>query len=133
MKQISVFLENKTGSLCEMTEVLAKNNVNLAALSLAEAEGFGIVRLVAKDLYEATTVLKEAGYIHNIVDVVGVTVPDEAGGLAKILEVLDGAGISLEYMYAFSNGKAAAFAIKVPDVNSAEAALRKAGIRVIEK
>lgn len=133
MKQISVFLENKTGSLCEMTEVLAKNNVNLAALSLAEAEGFGIVRLIAKDLYEATTVLKEAGFIHNIVDVVGVTVPDEAGGLAKILRVIDDEGINLEYMYAFSNGKAAAFALKVADEKKVEAAMRAAGIRVIEK
>lgn len=133
MKQISVFLENKTGSLREMTEVLAKNNVNLAALSLAEAEGFGIVRLIAKNLYEATTVLKDAGFIHNIVDVVSVTVPDEAGGLAKILKVLDDEGINLEYMYAYSNGKAAAFALKVADVQKTEAALRAQGIRIIEK
>lgn len=133
MKQISVFLENKPGSLSEMTEVLAKNDVNLAALSLSEAEEFGIVRLIAVDQYKATTVLKDAGYIHNIVDVVGVTVPDEAGGLAKILAVLNEIDVNVQYMYAFSNGKAAAFAIKVADTEKAEAALRTKGIRVIEK
>ena len=88
VKQISIFLENKPGKMCEMTEVLALNKINMRALSLAETEGFGIVRIVVDDVYEATTVLKDAGYINKLTSVIVVELPDVPGGLNQILKVL---------------------------------------------
>ena len=69
IKQISVFVENKPGAMSEMTGILADNNIDMRALSLAETGDFGIVRIIVKDLYKATTFLKDAGYIHSLTDV----------------------------------------------------------------
>ena len=74
IKQISVFVENKPGSMSAMTSVLAENEIDMRALSLAETGDFGIVRIIVKDLYKATTVLKDAGYIHSLTDVLGVKI-----------------------------------------------------------
>ena len=81
VKQISIFLENKPGKMCEMTEVLAANKINMRALSLAETDGFGIVRIIVDDVYEATTILKDAGYINKLTSVVIVELPDVPGEL----------------------------------------------------
>ena len=88
VKQISVFLENKPGALCKMTQVLADNQVDMRALSLAETNDFGIVRLIVNNVYEATTVLKDAGFIHNVTSVLCVAIPDTPGGLHQVIEVL---------------------------------------------
>ena len=85
IKQISVFLENKPGALYAMTGVLAQNKVDLRALSVAETKDFGIVRMIADDVYKATTVLKEAGYIHSITPVLGVAIDDVPGGCFRCL------------------------------------------------
>ena len=101
IKQISVFVENKPGALSAMTQVLAEQGVDMRALSLAETKDFGIVRIIVDKVYEATTALKDAGYVHSVTPVVGAAIPDAPGGLDQVLRVLSGAGVNVEYMYAF--------------------------------
>ncbi|MBR1470926.1 MAG: ACT domain-containing protein [Lachnospiraceae bacterium] len=134
VKQISIFLENKPGKMCEMTDVLAANKINMRALSLAETDGFGIVRIIVDDVYEATTVLKDAGYINKLTSVVVVELPDVPGGLNQVLKVFAENRVNLEYIYALSaetSTEKAYMVFRVDDHKSAEAALTKAGIRVI--
>ena len=83
IKQISVFVENKPGAMSAMTAVLAENNVDMRALSLAETADFGIVRIIVDNIYNATTVLKDAGYIHSVTDVLAVAIL-YAQGVARI-------------------------------------------------
>ena len=103
VKQISVFLENKEGNLAEFSRLLSENDINLRALSMAEAGEFGIVRMIVDDVYKATTSLKEADYVASVKDVLAVEIPDEAGSLAKVLAVLGSESVNVEYMYAFTN------------------------------
>ena len=136
IKQISVFLENKPGALYGMTQVLAKNNVDMRALSLAETKDFGIVRIIVNNVYDATTVLKDAGYIHSVTPVVGVAIPDTPGGLNKVLQALTEARVNVEYMYAFLGGKDVDHAymiFRVANENAATAALANEGIKVVEQ
>lgn len=105
IKQISVFVENKPGAMSAMTAVLAENNVDMRALSLAETADFGIVRIIVDNIYNATTVLKDAGYIHSVTDVLAVAIPNVPGGVNKVLTVLENTGINIEYMYAFLGKK----------------------------
>lgn len=136
IKQISVFVENKPGALYAMTGVLARHNIDMRALSLAETKDFGIVRIIVDNLYDATTVLKDAGYIHSITPVLGVAIPDTPGGLNKVLQVLTDAQVNVEYMYAFLGGKDTEHAymiFRVEDPAAATAALASRGISVVEQ
>ena len=136
IKQISVFLENKPGSLCAMTEVLAKHNVDMRALSLAETKDFGIARIIVDDIFDAAAVLTDEGYVHSVTPVLGVSVPDEPGGLHKVLKIISDAGINIEYMYAFLGGKEAEHAymiFRVEDETKAAAALRTQGIVTVDQ
>ena len=135
IKQISIFVENKPGALYGLTGVLAQNKVDLRALSLAETSEFGIVRIIVNDVYKATTVLKDAGYVYNITPVLGVAIPDVPGGLNKVLQVLTDARINVEYMYAFLGGKteAAYMIFRVEDNNAAAEALASRGIKTLEE
>ena len=136
LKQISVFLENKPGTLHAMTTALAQNGVDMRALSLAETKDFGIVRLIVDNVYAATTVLKDAGFIHSLTPVLGVMIPDEPGGLNQVLQVLDGAAVNVEYMYAFLGGADADHAymiFRVEDNNAAAEALASRGIKTLEE
>ena len=136
IKQISVFVENKPGALYAMTGVLAQNKVDMRALSLAETKDFGIVRLIVNDLYKATTLLKDAGYVHSLTPVVGVAIPDVPGGLNRVLQVLTDAKVNVEYMYAFLGGKDVDHAymiFRVADDKAAETALASRGIQVLDQ
>ena len=136
VKQISVFLENKPGVLNSMTEVLAKNNIDMRALSLAETNDFGIVRIIVDDVYSATTVLKEEGFVHSVTPVLGVAIPDEPGGLNKVVAVLMQEQINIEYMYAFLGGKNVDHAymiFRVQDLKAAATALGIKGICCIDQ
>ncbi len=136
IKQISVFVENTPGALYGLTGVLAQHKVDLRALSLAETSEFGIVRIIVDNLYQATTVLKEAGYVHSLTPVVGVAIPDVPGGLNRVLQVLTDARVNIEYMYAFLGGKDAEHAymiFRVADEAAATAALNARGIRTLEQ
>lgn len=101
VEQISVFLENKTGRLAEVTRCLAVANVNIRALSLADTSDFGILRLIVNDPAKAKTTLRECGFTVGVNTVVAVEVPDHPGGLDKILTLLEESEINVEYMYAY--------------------------------
>ena len=136
VKQISVFLENKPGMMGGMTDVLAKNNVDMRALSLAESNDFGIVRIIVDDVCKATTVLKDEGFIHSVTPVLGVAIPDEPGGLNKVVQILGETGINVEYMYAFLGGEKANHAymiFRVQDLEAATAALAAKGIQCVDQ
>ena len=136
IKQISIFVENKPGALYGLTGVLAQNKVDLRALSLAETSEFGIVRLIVNDVYKATTVLKDAGYVHSVTPVLGVRIPDMPGGLYRVLQVLTDAKVNVEYMYAFLGGKDVDHAymiFRVADDKAAETALASRGIQVLDQ
>ena len=101
VEQISIFIENKSGRLAEVSRVLGETGVNIRALSLADTSDFGILRLIVDDSEQAKGVLKEKGFTVSKTEVVAVEVPDQPGGLARILQVLDSDAINVEYMYAF--------------------------------
>jgi len=101
VEQISIFIENKSGRLAEITRILGEADINIRALSLADTSDFGILRLIVNDAGKAKSVLKEKGFTVNKTEVVAVEVPDRPGGLSSILQTLDKHQINVEYMYAF--------------------------------
>lgn len=103
-KQLSIFLENKTGRLTEVTQVLGESGVNLSALCIAENADFGILRSVVSEPEKAYKILKEHHFAVSITDVIGFSCPNIPGSLAKVLSQLSDAGIFIEYMYSFANG-----------------------------
>ena len=133
LKQLTVFVENKQGTLVNVTDTLAAHAVNIRALSIAETEGYGILRLIVDDEATAEQVLKEAGYLIKITEVVGVKIGDAPGKLSKALQVLDESGINMEYLYAFMarTEKHAYVVLRVADNAAAEAALEAAGFHLI--
>lgn len=133
VKQISVFLENKPGRLAEFTDVLSQNDIDLRALSLAEAEDFGIVRIIVDDVYKTSTVLKDANYVFSITKVLAVAIPDEPGGLSKVIRVLGDNDVNVEYMYAFiTRKKGLAYMIfRVEDNQKAVHVLQQNGIKPV--
>jgi hypothetical protein len=133
IKQITVFVQNKKGTLVSLTETLSKNNVNLRALSIAETQDFGILRLIVNDEKTAERVLSENGYVMKVIDVVGVKIADDPGKLTEALDVLDKADINVEYLYAFMarTEKHAYVVLRVEDNASAEAVLVNAGFKMI--
>ena len=101
IKQISVFLENKSGRLAEVTKVLGDNNIDISALSIADTTDFGILRLIVNNPQKAEQVLKENEFTVSSTSVIAIAVPDKPGGLSKALGVLNELSIGIEYMYAF--------------------------------
>ena len=93
VKQISVFVENKAGKLAELTEYLHRQDIDMRALSIAETQDFGIVRMIVDDAYKTSCILKEAGYVVSITPVLAVEMPDEPGSLFRILQTLGEGGI----------------------------------------
>lgn len=133
IKQLTVFVENKQGALVSITNTLAQNNVNIRALSIAETEDFGILRLIVNDEAIAEKTLAEQGYLIKVTDVVGVKIGDAPGKLTAALDVIDKAGINMEYLYAFMarTEKHAYVVLRVEDNEIAEAALENAGFHLI--
>ena len=133
IKQLTVFVENKQGALVEITSALSANNINLRALSIAETQDFGILRLIVNDEAVAEKVLADAGYLIKVTEVVGVKIGDEPGKLTSALSVLDKAGINMEYLYAFMarTERHAYVVLRVEDNAAAEAALESAGFHLI--
>lgn len=135
VKQISVFVENQPGKLEKFAEVLTKNNINMLALQLAEAEDFGIVRIIVNDSYEAACVLKDAGYVLNVTEVLAVEIANKPGGLYQVLTSLRDAGVNIAYAYAFTTGqKESAYMIfRVEDIARASELLTLNGIKVLSR
>ena len=133
IKQLTVFVENKQGAIVSITETLSKHNINLRALSIAETQEFGILRLIVDNEATAEKILAEAGYLIKITDVVGVKISDEPGKLSEALKVLDENKINMEYLYAFMTRteKHAYVVIRVEDNVSAEASLKNAGFKIV--
>jgi len=133
VKQISIFLENKSGRLAQVTGVLGENGINIRALSIADTTDFGILRLIVNDPGKAYRVLKEAGFTVSATDVIAVEVPDEPGGLAKVLKSLDRAAINIEYLYAFvqKSSSAALVVFRVEQLDEAIKVLQESGTRLL--
>lgn len=123
VKQISVFVENKPGKLAALATDLSKQNINLRAISIAEASDFGVVRIIVDDTFNAVTVLKAADYICSITEVLAVEVKDEPGMLANMIAALGDADINLEYMYTIL-GKKSNVAYMIIRVNDNEKAAK---------
>ena len=131
VKQISVFLENKPGTLKKMTSVLTEHHINMRALSVVDTKDFGIVRMLVDDVYETTNVLSEANFISSLIAVLFFAFPDEVGGLDKLLQAFDEAKINIEYMYAFAGKNGAYMIFRVSDTKSAEAQLSAKGFNCL--
>ena len=132
LNQISVFLENKPGKLQALTELLAHKNVNMRALSLAEASEFGIVRIIVDDLNAAVDMLKAEEMVYTVSKVMGVAIPDDPGGLNRVLKILNETGINVEYMYAFFGGKDTEHAYMIFHVKDREKAVSALAVQGIE-
>ena len=135
IKQLTVFIQNKKGTVVSVTDILSKNNINLRALSIAETQDFGILRLIVNDEKAAEAVLTENGYLIKVIDVVGVKIGDEPGKLTAALDVLDKADINVEYLYAFMarTEKHAYVVLRVEDNAVAEKVLTDAGFKMISE
>ena len=133
VQQISIFLENRVGRLQEVAEVLAKNEINIRALSLADTSDFGILRLIVSKPDAATSILRESGFTVRENDVIAVEVEDRPGGLAHILDLFSISGISVEYMYAFVERKRdnAVMIFRVESVPRAIKALQDADVSLL--
>ena len=133
IKQISVFLENKSGRLAKVTRVLGENSINIRALSIADTTDFGILRLIVNDPDKAYTAMKEAGFSVNVTDVIAVEIPDLPGGLAGPLENLRESGINIEYLYAFLTraSEAALVVFRVEQIDEAITVLQEKGIKIL--
>ncbi len=133
LNQLTVFVPNTQGAIVDITEALAKNSVDLRALSIADTEDFGILRLIVSDNEIASKTLSDHGYLIKNTEVVGVKIGDEPGKLSGALKVLDDNGINLEYLYAFMarTEKHAYVVLRVADNTAAEKALEAAGYHLI--
>jgi hypothetical protein len=114
IKQLSIFLENKKGRFNKVVTILGNAGVNMTAFTVAENSDFGILRLIVSDPEQARTILKEHLYAVSVTDVICVQIPNHPGALSKVMNIVDSAGISIEYMYAFSSGNIALVIIR-PD------------------
>ena len=133
LKQLTVFVENKQGTVVAVTEALANNNVNIRALSIAETEGFGILRLIVDNEAAAEDVLAREGYLIKTTEVVGVKIGDAPGKLSAALKALNTAGINMEYLYAFMarTERHAYVVLRVENNAEAETVLEQAGFHII--
>ena len=133
LKQLTIFVENKQGSLVDITDTLAQNNVNLRALSIADTQDFGLLRLIVNDNDTALSALSDKGYVLKVTEVVGVKIGDQPGKLSKALSVLAEAGVNVEYLYAFMarTEKHAYVVLRPTDNAAAENALEAAGFHMI--
>lgn len=133
VKQISVFLENKSGRLATVTKVLGESNINIRALSIADTTDFGILRLIVNDPNQAWQVLKKHDFTVSETEIIAVQVADHPGGLANILKILDDLKINIEYMYAFvgKSGADAVVVFRVEEIDRAITLLQEAGIKLL--
>ena len=123
IKQLSIFLENRTGRINEVAKILAENGINMQAFSMAETTDFGILRLIVSDVEKAVKVLRNENFAVMLTDVVCLHCPNKAGALAHILEQLALSEVSIEYMYAFAEDDMANIVVRPTDIELCEKAL----------
>ena len=133
VKQISVFIENTPGRLADFTKLLGEHQIDLVSLSIADTTHFGILRGIVADYERAEKLISEAGYTVRLTDVLAASVPDEPGGLAKVLGMLSENGISIEYLYSFvrNAGKNALIIFRVEELDRAAQVLKDSGVRLL--
>jgi len=133
VEQISIFLENKSGRLAEVTSVLSEAGINIRALYLADTADFGILRLIVNDTEKAHQVLKEHGFTVEKTRVVAIEVQDRPGGLSMILNTMKSERINVEYMYAFveKSGENAIVIFRFDELEKSIEILRQSGIRIL--
>jgi hypothetical protein len=131
--QISVFLENRKGRLCDVCTLLGENNINIRALTIAETESFGVLRIVVDKPEPAVAVLKTNGFVANVTDVAAVEVKDTPGGLASVLKILSENDVNIEYMYGFMEkySQNALLVFRFQDPDKAQKILAKNNIKVV--
>ncbi|MDR2542405.1 MAG: amino acid-binding protein [Treponema sp.] len=134
IKQISVFLENTAGRLCEVTKTLANAKVNLRAISIADTADFGILRLIVDDNNKAIDALNSAGFTTRQTDVVALEIEDVPGSLAKLMELFKESQVNIEYLYASLEGKAgkAIVVFKLQDHEKGQKILNDNGLKIAE-
>ena len=134
VEQISIFIENKSGRLAEVTRILGESGVNIRALSLADTSDFGILRLIVDQTDKAKETLKSEGFTVNKTEVVAVEVPDKPKGLFSILQILENSSVNVEYMYAFVErcGENAVIIFRFDDIESAIKVLLENDITVLK-
>ena len=133
VEQISLFLENKPGTMVKATKALCDANINIRALSLADTSDFGILRLIVNDVDTAIKILQQSGFTVRKTQVVAVEVPDKPGGLHSILETLARSDVNVEYMYAYveRSGENAIIIIRFDPIDTGIDALQKNGFTVL--
>ena len=133
--QISVFLENRTGQLAEITALLAENHIDIRAISIAETSDYGLARMIVDDSYKASRILLEHGDVLSMTPVWAVEVPDRPAGLAELLEVLAEAHVDVEYMYSlFTHREGHAYMVlRISDEPNFLNALGQRRIKVMTK
>lgn len=133
IKQISTFLENRTGRLAELAGILGRAGINIRTMNIAESQDFGILRMLVDRPEEAVKLLKESGFVSRLTDIVAVEVEDRPGGLAKVLDVLAKHNLNVEYMYAFfeKSKDRALLVIRFDVPDKAVQALTASGIRIV--
>lgn len=130
-KQISVFLENKSGRLTEVTTLLGNKGINLTAFSIAENSEFGILRMIVSEPEKAYESLKEAHFAVKLTNVLCLHCPNTPGALAKALKLLSDQGVFFEYMYAFANGNSANVIIRPDDIDKCLSILQEHKIELL--
>ncbi len=133
INQLSVFLENKPGHLAMACEALGEAGIDIKAMSLADTQQFGILRLIVPEWEKAKTILEQGGCVTNVTEVIAIAVPDEPGGLAGVLQSIENEKINVEYMYAFSNKYEgdAVLIFRFSDVDAAVKSLEGKGVKVL--
>jgi hypothetical protein len=132
-KQVSIFLENKKGRIAEVTKLLAREGINIRALSLGDTVDFGVLRLIVSEHARCLNVLKAHDFTAQETDVIAVEVADKPGGLYQVIYRLESTGINIEYMYAFfeKSGQNAIVVMKIDDAAGAEKALKENGFSLL--
>ena len=131
IKQLSVFLENKSGRLSEALSALGDENINIKALTIADTAEFGIVRMIVSDPDKGYKILREKGFSANLVEVISIATPSECGSFANALKILSDENISIEYIYAFSVADKAAIVLRTEDTDKALVAIRKNNMELL--
>lgn len=128
VRQLSVFIENKTGRVSEVTEVLGAAGVNIRGFSVSDTADYGIVRLVVDRPDDGKDALVDAGFTVKESEVVCLDLPDHPGGLASVLKTVSGAGVNIEYVYSLVSTYVV---INVADIDHAIALLREAPVKLV--
>lgn len=135
IKQISIFLENRSGRIYEVAKIFADKGINILAVSMAETADFGIMRMITDDSEKAAAILDANNFSFQLTPVIAVDVPDQPGGLAAVLRQFADAGINIEYMYSMPGREhdRATMIFRTENVHDAVGALQAQGVNLIKQ